>query len=104
MFNFKPLARLRGWRTAALAAAVVLAAGLHGGAASAADYKLLPVVKPVISCADLGQADVSSAVDGKVTISSAKLISTPKGQFCTVSGNIEPTIGFVVDLPVDNWT
>lgn len=72
--------------------------------ANAANQLSLPVVKPAISCEDLAHADLSHATDAPVTITSTAKIDTAKGSFCKVLGNIEPTIGFEVDLPMEHWT
>ena len=71
---------------------------------SAAEYATLAVVKPVISCDALAKADLNKVADKPVTIQSTELIDTVKGKFCKVLGNIEPTIGFEVDLPAEKWT
>jgi Tannase and feruloyl esterase len=73
-------------------------------AASAASHQNLPVVKPATSCEQLGSIDLSQAVGAKVTIQSAAMTDTPKGQFCKIAGNIAPEDGFEVDLPLDHWT
>jgi len=99
-----PAKRCARW-AASFAAWLLMMAGIAAtGSAHAASYRDLAVVNPVISCGDLAKTDVSSAVDGKVTIASASVISTPKGRFCAVKGNIEPTIGFIIDLPLNHWT
>jgi feruloyl esterase len=72
--------------------------------AHAADSMNLPVVRPVVSCDQLAKADLGQAADAAVTIASATVVDTPKGQFCKVLGNIQPAIGFEVDLPVGHWT
>jgi hypothetical protein len=71
--------------------------------AYAADSLNLPVVKPVISCDQLAKVDLTQAVGAAVTIQAA-VSDTPKGQFCKITGNIEPELGFEVDLPLDHWT
>ena len=72
--------------------------------AAAAGYANLATVKPVIGFDDLEKTDLSRVVDKPATIQSTELITTPKGKFCKVLGNIEPTIGFEVDLPAEKWT
>lgn len=72
--------------------------------AQAADYQNLPVQPAVISCAALGQQDLSAAADAPVSIQAASVVNTPKGAFCKVEGRIAPAIGFEVDLPVNGWT
>ena len=32
------------------------------------------------------------------------MTDTPKGHVCNMLGNIDPPIGFEVDLPMDHWT
>lgn len=73
-------------------------------AANAADMASLAVVRPVISCEDLATFDLSGSVGAAVKEQKATLIDTPKGQFCKVTGQIAPAIGFEVDLPVQHWT
>lgn len=94
-------------RAAKLAALAALASFMFVGAISAARadaYANLPVVKPVLSCADLAKADLTHAADTPAKVQSATVIDTAKGPFCKVLGNIEPSIGFEVDLPVEHWT
>jgi feruloyl esterase len=76
---------------------------LFSRSAKAADNLDLPVVKPVMSCDQLGKVDVSQAVGAKTTLKVEEL-ETPKGKYCKVTGNIDPTIGFEVDLPMEHWT
>lgn len=66
-------------------------------------YAQLAVVKPVINCAAIANADLSGEVGAAVTVK-AGVIDTPKGQFCQIKGTITPSIGFEVDLPVATWT
>jgi Tannase and feruloyl esterase len=70
----------------------------------ASDGTNLEVVKPVLACAELSKSDFSPAAGAAVTIKSATVKETAKGQYCTVVGNIQPTIGFEVDLPLQHWT
>ena len=72
--------------------------------AHAADYLNLPVVKPVMTCDQLAQADVSKAAGTAVTIKEAKVLDTAKGPYCRVLGDVEPSISFVADLPMEHWT
>ena len=72
--------------------------------ASASSYQDLPVIKPAISCEQLAKIYLSEAVGAKVTIQSAAVTDTPKGQICKITGNIDPEDGFEVDLPLDHWT
>ena len=82
---------------------VVLLAGF-ASRANAADYQNLPVVKPILSCNQLAKTELSQAAGATVTIKSATVTDTPKGHFCKITRNIDPTIGFEVDLPMDHWT
>lgn len=72
--------------------------------AKAEDYLNLPVVKPVVSCDQLGSADLSKAVGKAVTVKSATVTDTPKGKFCKVTGTIAPAVNFEADLPMEHWT
>ena len=88
-----------------LAAGVLLWVGCSRSAQNdKAAYLNLPAVKPVVSCDQLAKAELSQAAGAGVTIKSATVTSTEKGQYCKVTGNIEPTIGFEVDLPMEHWT
>lgn len=69
----------------------------------AAEMSDLPPVKPIISCSQLGQVDISHAVGANVSLKTEEL-DTPKGKYCRVMGNIDPAIGFEADLPVEHWT
>lgn len=86
--------------------ASLLGAGLllFAVCAQAAGYQNLPVVKPATSCEELAKVDLSKVAGATVTIKSAALAGTPKGQFCKVKGTVDPDDGFEVDLPVDHWT
>lgn len=72
--------------------------------AQAANYLNLPQVNPVITCEQLAKVDLSQAAGAPVTITSATVTDTPRGPFCKVTGSVQPTIGFEVDLPMDHWT
>ena len=89
-------------RCAWLPVVVFLLAGV-AYSAHAADSLNLPAVKPVISCDQLAKIDLTQAVGAAVTFQTA-VTDTPKGQFCRVKGNIDPELGFEVDLPLDHWT
>jgi hypothetical protein len=100
----KPVQQMLTTRRYGCSVAAILA--LFGAAsnAQAQSYANLPIIKPIVSCAALGKTDLSRAADTPATVQSATLIETEKGPFCKVLGNIEPTIGFEVDLPVEHWT
>src|SRR5580693_6748172 len=94
----------RRWQVVfSLGAGLLLTAGLSTSA-HAADYQELPVVKPVMSCDQLAQADVTNAAGATVTIKTAKLRDTDKGPYCRVTGSVEPGINFAGDLPLEHWT
>jgi hypothetical protein len=78
-------------------------AGL-AGSARAADYRNLPVVKPVVSCGQLARTALAQAVGVAVTIKSALERDTEKGKYCQITGMIAPAVGFEVDLPMEHWT
>ena len=94
-----------GLACAALAWLTLASAGGVADAASAAQgYANLPVVKPVQDCAALAGTPLDHVADTPARVQSATVIETAKGPFCKVLGNIEPSIGFEVDLPVQHWT
>jgi feruloyl esterase len=74
--------------------------------AYAVDYPSanLPVIKPVMTCEQLAQADLSKFLDAKVTIKTATILDTPKGPYCRITATVEPGITFHADLPVEHWT
>lgn len=87
-----------------IAIVTVLAISLgQSPAANAQGRGDLAVITPVQSCAALAKAPLADAAGAPVTIQTA-LVETPKGQFCQVTGNIAPAIGFEVDLPTTKWT
>lgn len=61
-------------------------------------------VAAVVSCASLAGASLSQATDAPTAIAAAVEVSTPKGDFCRVTGTIQPAINFEVDLPIKAWT
>jgi feruloyl esterase len=73
-------------------------------ASQAADHVELPVVKPVLTCDQLGKTRVAAIKDGEVAIESASELQTPKGAFCMVRGQINRASVFVVALPIEHWT
>jgi hypothetical protein len=94
----------RRWQVAfSLGAGILLTSG-RSLPAQSAGYQNLPVVKPVMSCDQLAQADLSKFTDAKITIKTAKPRDTDKGQYCRVTGSVEPGINFAGDLPIEHWT
>ncbi len=74
------------------------AAGRSGAAAT------LPVVKPIIPCEALATADVAALTGVATKITSATVLTTPKGRFCKVTGTLIPSIVFEANLPMERWT
>jgi len=70
----------------------------------AADYANFPVVKPVMSCEQLVQADIKAPGGAKISIKTATIRQTDKGSYCTVSGSIEPGYSVQGNLPIEHWT
>jgi hypothetical protein len=86
-----------------LGVGILLTAGF-AAKAHAADYQNLAVVKPVMTCDQLAQAEVKTPDGGTVTIKTAKQRDTDKGPYCRVTGSVDPGINFAGDLPLNNWT
>src|SRR5580658_6311859 len=88
-----------------LGTGALLATGF-AATAHAADYPYqnLPAVKPVITCEQLAQADLSKIADAKITVKTATIFDTPKGQYCRVTANVEPGVVFHADFPIEHWT
>jgi hypothetical protein len=61
-------------------------------------------IAPTKACQTLVDLDLSGVTDKRVHIESAKEMQLQGGDFCEVKGTIEPKIGFVVQLPLQNWT
>jgi len=91
------------WMHALVRLTFLFVLALMGGVAHAQGASL-DVVKPVTACDQLAKEDLSQFVGAPVKIDSAKLVETPKGQFCKIAGKIDPEIGFEVDLPAEHWT
>jgi feruloyl esterase len=72
--------------------------------ARASSYADLAVVKPVQPCMGLAKTVLGRVAGSRAIIQTSAIIETDKGQFCKVTGYVEPAIGFEVDLPVDHWT
>lgn len=86
-----------------LGAGFLLTSGFVSSA-QAAGSKSLPVVKPVMSCEQLAQADLSKINDAKITVKTAAVLDTPKGPYCRITAAVEPGINFRADLPIERWT
>lgn len=62
------------------------------------------IIKPKVSCESLINMDLS-AIGGKGSkVNSAHLINNNGINYCYISGNLAPTIGFNVSLPTESWT
>jgi hypothetical protein len=75
------------------------------GQSPARQFAALSAVAPVIACAKLASADISSAVGATTHISSAQ--EMPQGMpapYCRVTGYVEPMVKFEVRLPLTTWT
>src|ERR1700722_4413582 len=81
----------------------VLLLGGGGARVQAADWLDLPIVKPVTACDQLAKFDLKHEIAG-ASIQAATVVQTPKGSFCKVVGTIDPTIGYLVYLPIEHWT
>jgi feruloyl esterase len=82
----------------------LLLAGSSRGAGAPQGYQALAAIKPVMSCEQLAKADLGAIADAKVTVKSATVRDTEKGQYCSIMGQVEPGIGFRADLPIEHWT
>jgi feruloyl esterase len=82
----------------------LLGAGLLPQSVLAADYQALAALPALTSCSALSQQSLAGVADAPVSIGSTSVVNTPKGEFCKVVGNIAPSIGFEVDLPLKGWT
>ena len=95
----------RHWsRMAPFVWAVLVFFGGSSAKLQAADYANLAVVKPVMTCDQLAQADLSKIPDARITLKSATILDTPKGQYCHLVADVEPEITFRADLPIEHWT
>lgn len=70
-----------------------------------ADPVRLAIVLPVVNCARLARADISSMVGAPTHITSAaQAFDSRQVPYCKVLGYVEPHVRFEVHLPVSNWT
>ncbi len=100
------LYRLCALAMAVLGVGVALIAGqAQGGQAAAGGPSPLAVVLPKASCADLARVDVAAIGGAGSRVTSAAEATGAQGQpVCAVEGNLAPTIGFRVELPLKTWT
>lgn len=64
----------------------------------------LPLIKPVIACADLATQDLTAIGGPGSRIVRASLASRNGKEVCSIEGVLAPTIGFKVTLPTNAWT
>lgn len=64
----------------------------------------LPIIKPVIACEKLSTLSFSDKTGETVTVKSAEILKTTKGNFCKITATIAPAIGLEVVLPETQWT
>jgi feruloyl esterase len=87
---------------------LVLLVGAVGGFASRdVTAAILPVVTPVMTCADLLKLDFTGLEDAPTKLDSAVVVapsaSVPTQQ-CVVTGYVAPKVKFTVRMPTQNWT
>ncbi|WP_241618322.1 tannase/feruloyl esterase family alpha/beta hydrolase [Rosenbergiella epipactidis] len=63
----------------------------------------LPIVKPVMACSQLVDQALPG-VEAKVSLTSAKVITSGNQTFCQVKAVLSPEIGVEVALPQQQWT
>ena len=61
------------------------------------------ITKPVVACGDLKNVDLTAIGGAGSQVTSAKETLIGEQMMCVVEGNLAPTIGFKVKLPVNNW-
>src|SRR4051812_38296222 len=67
--------------------------------------KDLPAIRPVMTCGDVPDLDLTGVTDAKVTIQSATVVTTgTPAPYCEVRGRVAPANTVVVRLPVNGWT
>ena len=87
-----------------LAAASPLIIAVQAPSASAQQPLKLSAVAAVVDCQALAKADISAAVGAPTHITAASVVEAKPASYCKVEGYVEPTIKFIVQLPVANWT
>ena len=63
----------------------------------------LPIIKPVMACGQL-TSQTLPGVEAKVSLTSAKVITSGNKTFCQVKAMLSPEIGVEVALPQQQWT
>lgn len=73
---------------------------------SPSTYADLPVVRPVMPCADLLEMGPKLSVIAGVSmqVQSATEVNEPPAPYCDVKGYVSPMVDFEVRLPTANWT
>ncbi len=91
-------------KTLRLALLWIMAWGILTTASGAIAATPLSVVKPIMACEQLGTLSFSDKLGEQVTVKSAEVLNTAKGNFCKVSATIAPSVGIEVALPQTQWT
>ena len=90
---------------ACLLAQLVFSALLLALSAFNAEAATLPVVKPVMACADLMKLDLSYLKEAPTKLDSATMvIEGAPAPVCLVSGYAAPGVAFQVRLPTETWS
>lgn len=82
----------------------IMACAILTVASNAIAAPTLPVVKPIIACEQLSTLSFSQKLGEQITVKSAEVLKTSKGNFCKISATIAPSIGIEVALPQTQWT
>src|SRR5579863_9991080 len=101
-----PKTTLRVSRFCVLIAGIALIStvALTPQAHAANGYQSLAVVKPAMTCDQLTQASIQTPDGAKVTIKTAVIRQTEKGDYCTITGSTGSGYSFTASLPTDHWT
>ena len=88
-----------------LLARLVFSACLLALLACSAGAATLPVVKPVMACADLMKLDLSYLKEAPTKLDSATMVTEgAPAPYCLVSGYAAPGVAFQVRLPTETWS
>ena len=70
-----------------------------------ADASPLPIVKPVMACADLMKLDLGYLKEAPTKLDSATVVTEgAPAPYCLVSGYAAPSVAFQVRLPTETWS
>src|SRR5580700_7320720 len=91
---------------ATMAVIAVVCPRVAGAATPVAEAALadLPVVKPVMECAQLKGMDLSLIAGVPMSIASADVKQDGPAPYCEIHGYVSPQVDFEVRLPTTNWT